>query len=606
MEVFLKNVPVDLTENSLRKELQPFINALGILDWACDKARRKDFAWVVFLNVSDGERFLAAHGKTTVQQQHEQGKRRRDVARLYVFQTPVFVIKSRRDVARLALSHLESEREHRSQRPAGRSSHAHPVRCRLRGLACGKNFFARPSAALTFAQQTSIAQPGHAKFGQRCLEATFDDSARLSVPYETIESLVAEHAGPVLTLVLTEPPRFFARQSSPAHPVARWERRPSLPGWPHHENYVAHCLVYQLWIGAGDSHVIRFLRENELLQCFLHGLALDTHPAPYAHDYFTCIKTFEGTLRSVGSARRVPFPILFQVQGLVWNNYLHPAAATRVLAIIDGMAWDRDNPPLTTDSMKKLLPVIPYPCPGTDPDHLDPAALMELAMRTELDLREQDPLRCGIYGPGLPRHQAWVFKAMVTPTRIILQGPDAESKNRVLRMFPDRGDHFLRVFFGDEDGQDLNFNPRVSNDVVFERYRRVLQDGIQVAGWHFAFLGFSHSSLRSHSTWFLAPFVDQNMQRQDYDTILRTLGDFSEIRIAAKCAARIGQAFSETPYAVDLIKTNIMNRSIPDVKSVDGTRVFSDGVGTISSDAMEEVWDALPMRSAAPTCLQIR
>lgn len=162
------------------------------------------------------------------------------------------------------------------------------------------------------------------------------------------------------------------------------------------------------------------------------------------------------------------------------------------------------------------------------------------------------------------------------------------------------------IYFCDENGQDLQFNPKVSNEAVFARYRRVLQDGIQVAGRRFAFLGFSHSSLRSHSTWFLAPFVDRNLCRRDYDTILQTLGDFSEIRIAAKCAARIGQAFSETPYAVDLVKTNIMTRSMPDVKSADGTRVFSDGVGTISREALEEVWEALPMRSTAPTCLQIR
>ncbi|XP_044723884.1 RNA dependent RNA polymerase domain-containing protein [Hirsutella rhossiliensis] len=612
MEVFLRNVPVDLTEDSLKKELKPWTNALGILDWACEKARRKDFASITFLNVSDGAKFLAKHEKVIQQQQHDQGphtKRRREIARLHILQTPVFVTKSKRTVDKFALSHLKTEREDRKKRP-DRGSHSHAVRCRLRGIACGKNVFAQPSTTLTFAQQLSTGVLGHAKFGQRWLSATFNDSARMDVPYDIIESLVADHTSPALTLVLTEPPRFFARQSPSTYSMVRWERRSSLPKWPHHEKYAAHCLVYQLWIGVGDSHVFRALRENELVPFSLQGLALDQHPAPHIHDYSTCIRTFEGAINDAGSARRVPFPILFQIQGLVWNNYLHPAAGMRALTIIEDIAkdpkWDRGALPFTTDSMKQLLPKIPYPCPGTDPTHLDPDRLMELAMRIELDLRKQDPFRFGIYGLGLPDHQTWVFKAMVTPTRVILQGPDAESKNRVLRMFPDHGDHFLRVCFCDEDGQDLHFNPRVSNDVVFERYRKVLQAGIQVAGRCFAFLGFSHSSLRSHSTWFLAPFIDQNMQRHDYDTILRTLGDFSEIRIAAKCAARIGQAFSETPYAVDLVRTNIMSRSIPDVKSADGTRVFSDGVGTISREAMEEVWNALPMRSAAPTCLQIR
>ncbi|KAF4505843.1 hypothetical protein G6O67_007753 [Ophiocordyceps sinensis] len=616
MEVFLRNVPRDLTQDSLIKELKPFMNVLGILDWDCQKTRRKDFATIIFLNVSDGTKFLMRHEKVTLQPppQHEQQpqhppKGRRDIARLHILRTPVFATKSKRQIDKFALSHLKLVREDRKKRP-DRGSNSHAIKCTLRGVACGKNFFAQPSATLTFAQQISTTMTGHAKFGQRCLSATFRDDARIDVPYDIIETLIADHSGPVLTLVLTEPPRFFARQTSPANSMIRWERRSSLPEWPHHEKYAAHCLVYQLWLGAGDTHIFGALKENELVQFTLQGLAIDQHPAPHTLDYSTCIRTFEGTINNIGSARRVPFPILFQVQGLVWNNYLHPAAGVRALTIIESIAkdpiWGRDALPFTTDSMKQLLREIPYPCPDTDPAHLDPERLMELAMRIELDLRKQDPLRSGVYGPQLPDHQTWVFKAMVTPTRIILQGPDAESKNRVLRMFPHRGDHFLRVSFCDENGQDLQYNPKVSNDVIFERYRQVLQDGIQIAGRRFAFLGFSHSSLRSHSTWFLTPFVDQNMQRHDYDSILKSLGDFSEIRIAAKCAARIGQAFSETPYAVDLVTADIMNRSIPDVKSADGSRVFSDGVGTISREAMEEVWRKLPMRSAASTCLQIR
>lgn len=31
MEVFLRNLPVDISQNSLRKELKPHLNVLGIL-----------------------------------------------------------------------------------------------------------------------------------------------------------------------------------------------------------------------------------------------------------------------------------------------------------------------------------------------------------------------------------------------------------------------------------------------------------------------------------------------------------------------------------------------------------------------------------------------
>lgn len=88
--------------------------------------------------------------------------------------------------------------------------------------------------------------------------------------------------------------------------------------------------------------------------------------------------------------------------------------------------------------------------------------------------------------------------------------------------------------------------------------------------------------------------------------MLRLLGDFKDIKIPAKCAARIGQAFSETPYAVKVADRKIEIRHIPDAKSTDGSRVFSDGVGTISWAALEEVWKVLPIRLGAPTCIQIR
>lgn len=45
---------------------------------------------------------------------------------------------------------------------------------------------------------------------------------------------------------------------------------------------------------------------------------------------------------------------------------------------------------------------------------------------------------------------------------------------------------------------------------------------------------------------------------------------------------------------------------IPDVKSQDGSRVFSDGVGTISRSVMEALWANLPTEKGKPTCFQIR
>ncbi|KAI8314942.1 hypothetical protein K4K61_003388 [Colletotrichum sp. SAR11_59] len=167
---------------------------------------------------------------------------------------------------------------------------------------------------------------------------------------------------------------------------------------------------------------------------------------------------------------------------------------------------------------------------------------------------------------------------------------------------------FMQSLFCDEDGTDLWFNPKIDYQEVFQRYKAVLNRGIQVAGRIYQFLGFSHSSLRSHAAWFMAPFVDGNGDMQLYHNIIKALGDFEHIQVPAKCAARIGQAFSETPAFISLNDCDIHVRDIPDIKSCLGgdERVFSDGVGTISKEALELIWPRLPRGSLIPTCLQIR
>lgn len=465
---------------------------------------------------------------------------------------------------------------------------------------------------LKYMQQTSLAIDDHATFGLQSLVVNSGQSIRMDVPYHTIQELALDRGSQTMTRILEDPPKFFAEITGSSGDGRRWERQTSFPSWAGHAKYVAHCLVYQLTLSGNYDEVVRALRNRDILPLNHYRLPFKFLLQPVEEDYTTGMRAFEGTIQSLGNNRKptVPFPILFQVQTLVWNNYLHPYSGTRVLQILEkrtsNNTWRGKAPLFTVDAMKRLLQRVPYPVPGTDPSEVDPEALVESVVTAEVDLRNQDPSRSGLYGPSLPRHQTWVFKAMVTPTRIFLQGPDAESRNKVLRMFPDRDDMFLRVSFCDEDGQDLAFNPKVSNDPVYKRYRQVLLDGIRIAGRQFEFLGFSHSSLRSHSTWFMAPFLAANGKLQSRDTILAVLGDFSDIRVPAKCAARIGQAFSETPYAVDLFKSDIRVRWIPDVKSADGKRVFSDGVGTISWLAMQELWNALPKSSVGATCFQIR
>lgn len=116
------------------------------------------------------------------------------------------------------------------------------------------------------------------------------------------------------------------------------------------------------------------------------------------------------------------------------------------------------------------------------------------------------------------------------------------------------------------------------------------------------FLGFSHSSLRAYTCWFMAPFF-LNEKVLNATAIIQDLGDFTLFRSPAKCAARIGQAFSQTLVSVPIPDEAI--REIPDVERKG--RTFSDGVGTCSQQILHRVWDRYSTRhSLKPTVLQIR
>jgi hypothetical protein len=188
---------------------------------------------------------------------------------------------------------------------------------------------------------------------------------------------------------------------------------------------------------------------------------------------------------------------------------------------------------------------------------------------------------------------------------MLLRGPDWTVSNRVLRRYAQNSDCFLRVFFADEDGLSVFHDSRASQAHVYARFGKVLRNGITIAGRTFQFLGFSHASLRCHQAWFMAPILQNGRDTRAKD-VIRELGDFTKFTCSAKCAARIGQAFSDTIFAIPIPSTAFVTEAHDDVER--NGRNFSDGCGVISTELLEKVWRALPpnRREKSPTVLQIR
>lgn len=180
-------------------------------------------------------------------------------------------------------------------------------------------------------------------------------------------------------------------------------------------------------------------------------------------------------------------------------------------------------------------------------DHKIAAPFADIANR----LAKQTPLE----------HYIYVRRCHVSPTRCILQPPQQEISNSMLRHFALEGksDRFLRVqFVGDRGDFPASFESVLIDQKsggksgVFSRIRRALQHGLDIGGRHYIFLCFGESQVklsgpklftqatphicdRERGCWMLSEDDDLTVER-----VLRWMGDLSEERVIAKHAARQG------------------------------------------------------------------
>ena len=109
---------------------------------------------------------------------------------------------------------------------------------------------------------------------------------------------------------------------------------------------------------------------------------------------------------------------------------------------------------------------------------------------------------------------------------------------------------------------------------VYKRIKATMMNGIMIGDRHYQFLAFGNSQFRENGAYFFNPVDHLTPQ-----AIRSWMGDFSEIRIISKYAARLGQCFSTTR---PIHGARAALKEIEDVMSADGQYIFTDGVGRIS------------------------
>jgi hypothetical protein len=298
----------------------------------------------------------------------------------------------------------------------------------------------------------------------------------------------------------------------------------------------------------------------------------------------------------------MPFLMRFQVLKLALNGKLPPSTVMSLFPVLLDMIQAGTSHLACTHALQQLYIQLPSMGPSSRAEEFEKEALHEkLKLFSSSYVDEESVYRL----VGKHPHLRLIHHVRVTPTGVYLEGPEQEVTNRVLRKYNDNLDCFARVTFSDEDGERIEFQWNTSLDEVYIRIQAVLDGSLAICGQDFAFLGFSSSSLKSQTAWFMAPFYHPGSKNHLIASqVIENLGDFSTFRSPAKCAARIGQAFTDTNGCVTLHAGGTAR--IKDVER--NGRVFSDGCGTISKELANKITRQYPrlQMKIKPVAFQVR
>ncbi|KAL3487626.1 RNA dependent RNA polymerase-domain-containing protein, partial [Aspergillus germanicus] len=388
MEVFLHNLPVNLTEDGLKQQLLEFMNALGIEDYSCDKPRKKRFGNITFLNIYDGRRFLSTHGETFPQGQ------KRPVSNLRLLGTPVFCKVNNReplDYALKALAHNANERHRPTHVVEERGS---PITFTMLRCSCGYTTFLNDE--FLYVPEVQWETPGIVTFKKRILEVSLENTRLTKIPFNTIFEIVWTSSGSLLVTLMSVP-LFFHKNPGEVTlgldlKAATWASRSrptrsrvSSLGTVYSE-IVGQCLVY-------NFQVIPFNMQPKIdipKEC---GLTIipDNFNSIYLGDFRDQLTILKSELAQYTRDGSLPFTILFQLQGLAYNAYLPPVkirVLTRNLASVFKSRKQAGKRQVSVNSVKKLFNLIDWVSPQSDPKDFSVDSLVDAVLGSEQDLHD--------------------------------------------------------------------------------------------------------------------------------------------------------------------------------------------------------------------------
>ena len=268
-----------------------------------------------------------------------------------------------------------------------------------------------------------------------------------------------------------------------------WERASD---FHNGENAVSQCFTYCVTIPF-----------NELVQ--LRRLLTTVEKRFHKSAFYCRVKESYGKLPDVNIPDSLPFDVKYAAGSVL---SFHPLVRGRVPSGKFGRLLLGKSPDIAIAALEKLSKVL------EKDKFCDPGSTLESL------LKQNNPPTSGMFNRLVPGHCALIKRAVITPTRLLFYPPEVMVKNRVLRNY-DTND-FLCVSIRDEDLSKMSA-ARGNIDDLLDGMKLKLDEGLEIAGQRFQFLGSSNSQLRNHSCWFVGP-------RYLPDDIRCWMGDLTNIK----------------------------------------------------------------------------
>jgi hypothetical protein len=634
MECFVSNIPLNSTTRIVKQLLSGPLDHCNVREheYHVVKLSSKPNAIVTILDPDAARDFLSQYGVPSNAPRHQKALKKIHHDGKYLR-----ITKGHNEPDPLALESLRFEKsaqQTQSNAPSQQDSRSNldtavkSSHVKIKSLHCGywEHIATGRSSPLAFVSQFADHREGHVIFGLREARVLLGDAyssvrCRIDIPYRDCRDIIlGAHEDLSVSFTMMIAPKFYRTDLHKVDDLQEQMERLSfvdpLPGKraapppkkirlpvinPIHAQVAGSCFVYRITLtDPRHRYTAQSLLSKNKNMCTVLTLASRVElPLEPFRNAMTRLNYELVDGRRYGLR---PFKLRYQIERLAVNGIL---PASKVLAFLPSISrvFAMTGLEATSSALRRLAREIGSPGPETQARDYSVATLEQLLKDYATSYQDASP-----YNPyelaKRYNHINLVHKVFVTPSGIRLQGPEPESTNRVLRMYSDNIDDFIRVIFVDEDGGPVRFDARTDQSHIYhERFKGILDKSILICGRSFSYLGFSNSSLRSASCWFMAPLINKSGGLSFAEHVLRDLGDFSHIRTPAKCAARIGQNFTDSNTTIKLKPDEVFKLEM----ITRNGRDFADGAGTISMELLQEVWKVYGTRRALkPTVLQIR